>query len=240
MADESDGVQESLEAGLRVALTVAGRAGEVLARAREQAAREAEAAGAEQARQLRARLDAERAAARAALAPLQHGQWWDRASPGEVAQAWETARAWAGLDPDAERAVDRVRAEVRQRYGVDVDDARPEAGALAEALAAAEAARGPARDGRDTGAEAEARRLLTGADAPQARGYDSQERRAELAQALHGAVDPEVAQARVLADTSQARPAVDAIAAGAARAPVARRAAGRPGRPLEQARTPGR
>lgn len=57
---ESDGIDEALEGMSRVALTVAGRLGEQLARAREQELRRAQAAEEQQARELQARFDAER------------------------------------------------------------------------------------------------------------------------------------------------------------------------------------
>ena len=41
MADESDGISEAFEGQLRVAVTAAGRLGEILARQREEAARRA-------------------------------------------------------------------------------------------------------------------------------------------------------------------------------------------------------
>jgi len=43
MADQTDGIDEALEATLRVALTVAGRVGERIAREREQQLRDAQA-----------------------------------------------------------------------------------------------------------------------------------------------------------------------------------------------------
>jgi len=254
MADEPDGVNEVYEGALRVGLTVAGRMAEVAARARERASREAEAAGLQEARELQARLDAERGAARASLAPVERSEWWITARPEQVAAAWETAQAWSQVDPDARRAGDRIREEVRQRYGVDVGDARPEPGALREALAAREQAEGAA--GRQ---QAQARRevgeaagLMTDAaradhQQDQDAGpvlepagqdhFDSAERREELAACLDGVVDAEAAEARVLADTSQGRPAAEALRAAPAKAPRARRQRGVVGRGSEQQKT---
>src|SRR5450756_54925 len=105
MSVEADGIEEALEGGLRVALTAAGR------------------------------LHVERMAARAQLAPVTDSAWWDRAGAREITQAYATAKAWSGIDPDAERAVERIRGEVRVRYGVDVDAAPDRAALQARARA---------------------------------------------------------------------------------------------------------
>jgi colicin import membrane protein len=63
---EPDGINDALAGSLRVGLTVVGHVAERAARAREQDARRGQAASEQEARELQARLDAERAAARAA------------------------------------------------------------------------------------------------------------------------------------------------------------------------------
>ena len=89
---ESDGVDEVVGGGIRLAVTAAGLVGERLAQARVQRAREAEAASVQEARRLEARLDAERAGARAQLAQVEREGWWENAGPDDVADAWETAQ----------------------------------------------------------------------------------------------------------------------------------------------------
>lgn len=137
---ESDGIDEAFEGQLRVALTVAGRTAEELARWREQAIRDAEARSLRATRDLQERLATERTMAVAALAPLEQGRWWERASPQEVAAAWQTARAWQDVEPAARRAADTIREQVRSRFGVDVDDLHPDPQALTSALAARDGA----------------------------------------------------------------------------------------------------
>ena len=166
MVDEPDGVDEVFEAALRVGLTVAGRVAEQAARAREQAARNAQAASEHEGRELAARFDAERSAARAQFAPVQHQEWWTSAQPADVAAAWEAARTWQDVDPDARRAGDRIREEVRSRYGVDVNAPLADPAALADAIAARDGAerdatRGRQESGRD---EVEAALLMDQAD----------------------------------------------------------------------------
>lgn len=60
MADETDGIDEALEATLRVGLTVAGRVAERIARERQQQMRDAQAASEQEARELQSRLEAQR------------------------------------------------------------------------------------------------------------------------------------------------------------------------------------
>src|SRR4051794_39894232 len=121
---EPDGVNEALTGALRVSLTAAAHVAEQFARSREQAAREARAAGQQQTRELHARMDAEHAAARASLAPVAREEWWQRADVDEIARAWETAQAWLELDPDARQAAERIREQLRDRYGIDTNDLR--------------------------------------------------------------------------------------------------------------------
>jgi hypothetical protein len=121
MTVEADGIQEALEGGLRVGLTAAGRAGELLAAGLQRQLAEVRARGEQEARLLAQRLHVERTAARAQLAPTTEGTWWDRASAREIVQAHTTATAWRDIDPDANRAAERIAEEVRRRYGIDVD-----------------------------------------------------------------------------------------------------------------------
>lgn len=254
MADEPDGVDEAFESILRVGLTVAGRVGEQLARAREQAARTAQAASEQDARELRNRLTAERAAARAALAPVEDRAWWDNAEPQTVAQAWETARAWQEVDPDARRAAGRICDEVRTRYGVDIDDLQADPAAVREALERRELAERDAQHAQAESArdDAEAARLISDADRADRRDdpqgsaelleqagdlYDTAERRRDLAASLEGVADEEAVEARVLADTSQGRPAQEAVTTPPGKAPKARPARGPGGRRKEQQKT---
>lgn len=246
MADQADGIDEALEATLRVAMTVAGRMAETRARAREQQQRDAQAASQQDGRELAARLTAERAAARAALAPVEREEWWQRAQPAEIAHAWETANAWKEIDPDVARTVDRLRGQVRERYGLDVENLAADPSAVAAALAARD------RDDRSAIAEranarseqTEATLLLAAADradhdaetgqrdAVEDAGlhvYDSAERREQLAASLESSADAETIEAGVVADTNQAHPARDAVAATPSRASVAMRSRGKTG-----------
>lgn len=121
MADESDGIEEAFDGQLRIAVTAAGRLGEAIARAREDAARRAQAASEQEARELASRFEAEKRAARVELGSVYRSDWWDRATPEQIGGALTTARAWGSEDPEAVRAESRIRDELRTRYGIDVN-----------------------------------------------------------------------------------------------------------------------
>ncbi|MBM3714379.1 MAG: hypothetical protein FJW64_01370 [Actinobacteria bacterium] len=123
MADESDGIAEAFEGQLRVAVTAAGRVGEIIARQREEAARRAHAESQQQARELASRLEAERQSARAELSGVYRSDWWERATPEQIGTTLATARAWGNEDNQAVRVEAHMRDELRTRYGVDVAQA---------------------------------------------------------------------------------------------------------------------
>jgi colicin import membrane protein len=253
MADEPDGMHEVFQGGARVALTAAGLIAERLMRAREQAQRDAQAASEHEARELQTRLDAERTAARASLAPVAGDDWWQRAGVDDVARAWETAKAWEDVDADARRITDRMREQLHDRYAIEVDYLDADPAAVRDALTRREDDLRRAAQERDTARlqDDEAALLMVGADradrdrepgeaaAKGDRGdtvYDSAERREQLAASLEGRADEETIEARVVADTSQGAPAHEAVANGPRRAPAARRSRGSSG----PARAPGK
>ncbi|MFB7888130.1 hypothetical protein ACFCZ3_08840 [Cellulosimicrobium cellulans] len=121
MAEESDGIEEAFEGQLRVLVTAAGQVGERLARMREEALRRAQARSEQQARELQSRFEAERRAARVELGNVYRSDWWDRVSAEQVAQTYQVARTWAREDPDAVRAEEHMRTEMRTRYSLDPD-----------------------------------------------------------------------------------------------------------------------
>lgn len=50
---------------------------------------------------------------------VHQSQWWDSATPEQIGGAYTSARAWAGEDVEAVRAEQRIRDELRARYGID-------------------------------------------------------------------------------------------------------------------------
>tara|TARA_B100000378_G_scaffold256904_1_gene234935 strand:+ start:2644 stop:3489 length:846 start_codon:yes stop_codon:yes gene_type:complete len=165
MADESDGISEAFEGQLRVAVTAAGRLGEILARQREEAARRAQAESQQQARELASRLDAERQSARGELSSVYRNEWWERATPEQISTTLATARAWGNEDPEAVRAETRMRDELRTRYGVDANAAGGDPQAVQAAVDAELLRRqSETNQKRGTGDEAEAALLMREAD----------------------------------------------------------------------------
>ncbi|SDO93527.1 hypothetical protein SAMN04487788_1409 [Microbacterium testaceum StLB037] len=165
MADESDGISEAFEGQLRVAVTAAGRVGEIVARQREEAARRAQAESQQQARELASRLAAERQSARVELSGVYRNDWWERATPEQIGTTLATARAWGNEDPEAVRAEAHMRDELRTRYGVDVAQAGGDPQAV-QAAVDAELLRRQSETERQrgTGDEAEAALLMREAD----------------------------------------------------------------------------
>lgn len=181
MADESDGISEAFEGQLRVAVTAAGRVGEIIARQREEAARRAQAESQQQARELSSRFDAERQSARAELSAVYRNDWWERATPEQIGTTLATARAWGTEDPEAVRAEGRMRDELRTRYGVDVDQAGGDPQAVQAAVYAELSRRqSETEQQRGTRDEAEAALLMREADRAD-RQADAADQRAENA-----------------------------------------------------------
>lgn len=164
--NEPDGVNEALSGTLRVSLTVAGQIAERVARERAQQARTAASADQTEIRELQSRLAAERSAALASLAPVSRADWWDAATPTEIAAAWQTAQTWRDVDPAARDVADRMSDELQRRYDLDTADLRADPAAVRAALGE----RDEARDGgleerqRASGEEADALALLAAAD----------------------------------------------------------------------------
>ncbi|WP_238703539.1 hypothetical protein [Arthrobacter sp. TS-15] len=218
-------------------------------RAREQELRRAQAAEEQQARELQARFDAERSAARAQLAPVMDNRWWDTATGRDVERAHETATAWKDHDPAARDAAELIRDQVQRRYGLDVDNLGANEATVADALAKAQRDREQAEQERRAGGEenAQAVQLLAEADRedrdrerdvteenqhPEALReeagikYDTVERRQELATSLEGLADREAVEARLRADQDQATPPSAAVAKAPGRNPKARKTRG--------------
>ncbi|MEE6289305.1 hypothetical protein V2J52_16750 [Georgenia sp. MJ173] len=166
MVEETDGIEEAFEGQVRVLVTAAGQIAERLARGREQALRRVQAHSEQETREMHSRLEAEHRAARAELGGVYRAEWWDRATPEQIGHAYQVARAWAHEDPEAVRAEQRIRDELRTRYGIDADNtgATPAAVNAAMQRAEHERAQADAERNREQVDRAEAHRLLRDAD----------------------------------------------------------------------------
>ncbi len=180
MVDDTDGVGETFDNSLRIALTVASQFGERFARLREEWSRQREAAATQEARELQSRLDVERAAVRGQLAVVDQSSWWDRADVRDIADAREVAVAWSDHDDVAARANETIRREVQDRYGIDVDAASADPAAVADALRRAEADRAQAREEqRRSGEELTASQILLSSAEARDRDADAAAERAQ-------------------------------------------------------------
>jgi hypothetical protein len=219
---EADGMDDAVDGAMRTGLMVASRIGEQLARMREEEQRNVAAAEEHRARQLQERFDAQRAAARAQLAPAGRDDWWDKATPQMIEQAHQTATAWKAYDPEASHAAETVREQVQTRYGIDVNNTGADEASVSEALARAQQTRSEADSERTKAARTDdvvagaavagANRQDVAAQKAQAEpAYDSPERRQQLAESLEGKGDREAVNSRLLADKHQGTPATAAV-----------------------------
>src|SRR5690606_2531238 len=175
MAEETDGIEEAFEGQVRSLVTAAGQVAERLARAREQALQRAQAHSEQQAREMQSRLEAERRAARAELASVYRTDWWDRATPEQIGHAYQVARAWAHEDFGAVKAEQRIRAELRSRYGIEADNAGAAPADVQAAIERADRdrAQADAERRREQAERAEAQRLLRDAGHEERRADDA-------------------------------------------------------------------
>lgn len=228
----SDGMDEAVAGAVRVAVSASSAAAAQLARLRERSAREAQERGQDAARDFAQRREAQWQDTRAQLSPVMQDQWWQDASPQDIGRAYANAKAWEGRE-DAAPFADRIRDEVRQRYGVDVDAAggehlaerispesdsdlqreeaqqdRAEAERLMEDADRAE--RESHSDDPHRGLEEQGRAVNAEADARAM--YDTAKRRASMAEEMHSSgIESDVVEGRMRADTGQGAPAAEAV-----------------------------
>jgi hypothetical protein len=221
---ETDGIDDAVDGALRTGLMVAARIGEQLARMREEEQRTIAAAEEQRARQLQERFDAQRAAARAQLAPTARDDWWDKATPGMIERAHQTATAWKAYDPEAAQASERIRGQVQARYGIDVNNTGADEASISAALTQAQHASSEAETDRAKASVARTDEVVAEAAMASANredavaqksqagpAYDTPERRQQLADSLEGKGDREAVNSRLLADKHQGTPASAAI-----------------------------
>lgn len=210
---ESDGMEDAVDGAMRTGLMVAGRIGEQLARMHEEEQRTIAAAEEHRARELQERMFAQRAAARAQLAPVAREDWWDKATPEMIERVHETATAWKANDPEAATAADKISEQVQSRYGIDVNNTGADEASVSAALARAQQARSEAETERTKASVASTDEVVAGAavaganrqDRADAReqDWDTAERRQQLAESLEGKGDREAVNSRLLADKHQ-------------------------------------
>ncbi|MFD1722432.1 hypothetical protein [Amnibacterium endophyticum] len=120
MSDQHPGVEDEVEAALRLGLATASQMADRYARARQDSARQAEHRAQQEVHQLEARYRAEGASATARLALVDRPEWWDRAAPADITSMWQLAAQWQHEQPRAAVAADTITRQVQDRYGIDV------------------------------------------------------------------------------------------------------------------------
>jgi hypothetical protein len=180
MTDQGDGIDDELSSAARVAITVATQMADRLAGAREEAARNLQGRSEHEVKQLQARFGAERDAAVAKVSVVDRPEFWERSSLMEQASMHETAQQWKDLDPRAQAASETIGRELRERYGIDINNpqANPDA-ALDEAARLDARAASERNDGERIATELDADVDTSPTDRAaelelQAREYDSQ------------------------------------------------------------------
>lgn len=129
-----EGIDDVIDRGLRQLLAGASQIAERVARLRQEMLhRQQQATDRAQQEYLR-ELAADRANMRAVLAPVNEAEWWNRASAEQVAGVYQAAEAWKEYDPAALEASERIRDEVRNRYGIDTADVRGDHAYLQDAV----------------------------------------------------------------------------------------------------------
>lgn len=166
MSEENDGIAEALEGQLQVLITAAGQIAERIARSREAALRSARDASEQETRELQSHFAAELRTAQAAVKGVHQRDWWDNATQKQISHTYQAAHAWGREDPDVARAEQKMKDELRSRYGVDVDNTNTDPAAARIAAERAERDRVQAGTERNLEAAeiAEAQRLMTQAD----------------------------------------------------------------------------
>lgn len=119
----SDEVMQDLDRMVRVGLTTAAQVGEHLRRRAAEADRRQRDAAVEEQRAAAERVRAIRDEARSHYVKIGWADWQDQATLGSWAEAYLVAHQMRPHDPVAAAAHDRIEAEVRRRYNVDIREA---------------------------------------------------------------------------------------------------------------------
>lgn len=113
-----DGVDEAVTRDMQMMLMAATQLGEKLAQRGAERRQQVAQAERGQQKELQARWEAHRAAARQQLSDVTGDQFWERNSPDEIAQRYVLAQQWAEHDEVAYRAVGSIEDQLQQRHGL--------------------------------------------------------------------------------------------------------------------------
>ena len=119
---EYHGTQEALDEFLTVGIDLAVKVAHQRRVSRFQREEAARAQGRDAWRAERAKQDLDRATAQAKWAAAQSDEWWERASPAQIVDAYRDAKTYEPEDRTAADAVARMNTGIRDRFGIDVDE----------------------------------------------------------------------------------------------------------------------
>jgi hypothetical protein len=125
MTHEPDGVALEVEQLLSQAGQGVGELVRARVQRRTQELRDAVRDSAQRTAEVTTRVEAEKSTARAQLARTGRKEWWESASAEQIVDAVSTAEEWRGSDPEFAAAADRIRGEVKDRFGIDLDAYEP-------------------------------------------------------------------------------------------------------------------
>jgi hypothetical protein len=191
-----DPAAEQIAKSARTLLMAAGVAAEHIARARRNTAEDKAAVHGDQAEQLQARWNVERSLAIVEVTSAD-ADWFDRATPQQAGAVWQTAHAWAQVDPEFGSHAERIRTEIEDRYGLDIASIDVTGGDLSDELRAQEQldranSRAQERDNSADAQVADGILLTAGMDYDTDRRREAMGDRARAAGVEHGVVEERV------------------------------------------------
>lgn len=113
-----DGVEDQIGEDLRLTLLVATQGAQRMMQVWNDRSREREQMEREQAQRFQAELEAHKAMAQAATRDAGSEQWWQRASPAQIAAAYAAAQVWESRDPQLASTAEQLREGLADRYGI--------------------------------------------------------------------------------------------------------------------------
>jgi hypothetical protein len=118
---EYHGTQEALDEFLTVGIDLAVKVAHQRRVSRLQREETARAQGRDTWRAERAKQDLDRATASAKWAAVEHDEWWEKASASQIVDAYAAAKSYESEDPTAASATETMNTEIRDRFGIDVE-----------------------------------------------------------------------------------------------------------------------
>jgi hypothetical protein len=119
---EYHGTQEALDEFMTVGIDVAVKVAHQRRVSRFQRKEAARADGRDAWRAEQAKQNLDRATASVKWAAVENDDWWEKATPSQILDAYREAKTYEPEDRTAAGAVARMSTEIRDRFGIDVDE----------------------------------------------------------------------------------------------------------------------